>query len=144
MTANPRACALCLLLAASACGSVTEPFLLEFPSRRAFDDVETAEVFALPVENGDVCPDILLQEAEFGEVRGAQRTGNVPVTDFERGMVRLPDVPEGAIAYAAVALAGSQVLLTGCIVRNVYRDSTPLVISLVPTEEYRTRIEGER
>lgn len=127
-----------------ACGGVTEPFLLEFPSRRAFEDVETAEVFALPVESGDACPDILLQEAEFGEVRGAQRTGNLSVGDFEQGLVRLTDVPEGAIAYIAVAFAGSQVLFTGCVVRNVYRDSSPLVISLAPTEAYRARIEGER
>lgn len=124
----------------SACAASTEPFTLDFPSREAFVRSTSAEVFvvALAPDDLDACPR-LLADAERGGVTMAGTTGSVPVCDFRDGVVDYPDVAQGAMAYVGVARDDAgEVLLSGCVVRNVYVDDVPLNIILTPTNEYRT------
>ncbi|MFT5355806.1 MAG: hypothetical protein ACI9KE_003025 [Polyangiales bacterium] len=128
-----------LLLVVAGCAAPTESMTLDFPSRDTFVRSENAEVYVIPVAPDDLnaCPR-LLADAEVSAL-DAMSTGSFSVCDFQEGAVSYSDAPEGAVAYVAVARSATgQVLLSGCVVRNVYVDDPELVLVLVPTSIYRS------
>lgn len=119
--------------------AATEPFELNFPSQDTFIRSETAEVFSIPIADGnrDVCPG-LLRDVDLGALVAPSTTGQQTVCEFRAGRVSVGDVPEGPVAYVSVVSGSSgSILLTGCTVRDVYTDPEPLTITLTPTSTYR-------
>ena len=119
------------------CAAPTEPLTLDFPSRDAFVRSTSAEVFVVPTADLDACPE-LLAEAESGGLTMESSTGSQSVCDFRAGIVEYPEVPEGANAYVAIVRDDAgEVLLSGCVVRNVYLDDPTTTVLLTPTDKYR-------
>lgn len=130
---------LCLFVLLAACAVPTELMTLDFPSRDTFVRSENAEVYVVPLAADDLnaCPR-LLAEAEVSGI-DAMSTGSASVCDFQEGAVSYPDTPEGAVAYVAVARSvAGEVLLSGCVIRNVYVDDPEVRVVLAPTEVYRS------
>ena len=134
---------LCIFLELGAC-AVEEQFVeLNFPSETTFVRSASAIVVATPLTAGreGECPE-LIRQAELGVLTSgelAANTGLQSVCDFRNGLVRIPEVPEGLLAYIAVATSEiGQPLLAGCKVSDVYQEGGPLRIVLSPTATYRS------
>ncbi len=125
---------------------------LDFPNVATFGRSSTVNVMVIPLAEGEErqCAS-LAQEAEFaiGTLPDTvEETGAREVCEFSQFGINLKAVPSGLAAFVAVARdESSDVLLTGCTVRDLGTEESPgdedvLQISLFPTEAYDTKFEG--
>ncbi|MEM9188185.1 MAG: hypothetical protein AAGF12_03370 [Myxococcota bacterium] len=119
------------------CGSDTVALTFGFPSVDVFVRSETVQIYGVPAASEQPCP-ALNTEVMLGAPRGATfDTAALDICAVRDGVI-LDDVPEGRVAYVAVARGpASTAFATGCVVRDIAAGSPEVVLVLTPSEDYR-------
>lgn len=132
------ACVGCLLLAMG-CGPDVVPLQLSFPSELSFVLSSSAQVVAVEAD-ADACPELLRQALVGTPPQSAWETGPLSVCSFWAGEVELVDLPEGPMAYVAIARNDAgRPLLAGCRVVDAHEEPE-VQVTLAPTDDLRALI----
>jgi hypothetical protein len=135
--------AVCLaLIGLSGCSA---DFILEFdfPSADAFVACTTVEVQAVPAPSGEnPCPSLIRNAQVGGLTAPLFSTGSVPICVLSNGSIDISNVPNGRLAYVAVARdRNGDAMLTACTITDVYETREGVVLTFTPTSTLRDIID---